>query len=50
MRARLLANGVCGLTVKRKTAEDKEPEEIKPVARLNEKLLKKLGPKVLEEY
>lgn len=53
LRARLLANGVCGLSVKRKTAEVEEPEEPKLVVRpdkLDKKILKKVGSDILEEY
>jgi len=42
MKRRLLPNGVCGETVKRKTAE-KEPEEISPPVKLRGKIIKKLG-------
>ncbi len=42
MKRRLLPNGICGETVKRKTAE-KEPEEIGPPVKLRGKIVKKIG-------
>ncbi len=42
-KRRLLTNGICGETVKRKTAE-KEPEEIlSPVVKLRGKAFRKIG-------
>ena len=42
VKRRLLPNGVCGETVKRKTAE-KGPEEIGPPVKLRGKIVKKIG-------
>jgi hypothetical protein len=40
----LLDNGICGLTIKRKTQEDSEPENFKiPEVRVRGKLAKKVG-------
>ena len=42
MKRRLLPNGICGETVKRKTAE-KGPEEMEPPVKLRGKIVKKIG-------
>ncbi|UCE43763.1 MAG: hypothetical protein JSV57_05280 [Candidatus Bathyarchaeota archaeon] len=42
VKRRLLPNGVCGETVKRKTTE-KGPEEMSPPVKLRGKIVKKLG-------
>jgi len=42
VKRRLLPNGICGETVKRKTTE-KEPEEIGPPVKLRGKIVKKIG-------
>ena len=42
VKRRLLPNGVCGETVKRKTIE-KEPEEIGLPMKLRGKIVKKIG-------
>jgi hypothetical protein len=42
VKRRLLTNGVCGETVKRKTT-DKKPEEIGLPVKLRGKIVKKLG-------
>ncbi|MFQ6065333.1 MAG: hypothetical protein ACE5L6_07640 [Candidatus Bathyarchaeia archaeon] len=44
VKRRLLPNGICGETVKRKTAE-KGPEEIGPPVKLKGKIIKKIGEK-----
>jgi len=43
VRGRLLANGVCGLTVKRKTIEEEKMEEEKIPIRIKSKTLQRLG-------
>lgn len=42
VKRRLLPNGICGETLKRKTTE-KEPEEIGPPVKLRGKIVKKIG-------
>jgi hypothetical protein len=44
MKRQLLENGVCGLTIKRRTRDDSEPEEMTvEEIRLRGKLAKKIG-------
>jgi len=45
VKRRLLPNGICGETVKRKTVERKPEEEIVPVVKLRGKALRKIGEK-----
>jgi len=45
-KRRLLPNGICGETVKRKTTE-KGPEEIGPPVKLRGKIVKKIGEEEL---
>jgi hypothetical protein len=43
-KRQLLDNGICGLTIKRKTKEDSEPENFElPEMKARGKLAKKLG-------
>ncbi len=42
MKRRLLPNGICGETVKRKTTE-KEPEDMALPVKLRGKIIKKIG-------
>jgi len=44
-KRRLLPNGVCGETVKRKTTEKAPEETIGPVIKLRGKALRKIGEK-----
>lgn len=47
-KRRLLDNGVCGLTVKRKTREDVEPEEFTvEEIRVRPKITRKIGEKTI---
>jgi hypothetical protein len=50
-RGRLLQNGICGLTIKRKTSENRKPEEIEEdiKIRLKGKALRRLGKEGLED-
>jgi len=43
VKRRLLPNGVCGETVKRKTVETKPEEELTPAVKLRGKALRKIG-------
>lgn len=43
IRGRLLANGVCGLTVRRKTIEKEAPEEILPAVKLRSRVLRRIN-------
>lgn len=44
VRGRLLANGICGMSIKRKTVEERGPEEVEvPKVKLKGKVLQKLG-------
>jgi len=44
-KRRLLPNGICGETVKRKTVERKPEEEIVPTVKLRGKAFRKIGEK-----
>ena len=43
VKRRLLPNGVCGETVKRKTVDKRPEEELKPEVKLRGKALRKIG-------
>ncbi len=47
-KRRLLDNGICGLTIKRKTREDVEPEEFTvEEIRVRSKITRKIGEKTI---